>query len=120
MPTLSYLELPASELAASKAFYSAAFGWEWIDYGPTYAATSNSSLEVGLNGLAATGPTHVGGEENAIGPFLLFSTDDLGQALVSVTEAGGTIVTQPYAFPGGRRFHFQDPSGNILGVFQVE
>jgi predicted enzyme related to lactoylglutathione lyase len=26
-------------------------------------------------------------------------------------------VSYPYAFPGGRRFHFTDPSGNELRVW---
>jgi predicted enzyme related to lactoylglutathione lyase len=120
MTALSYLELPAPKLTETKKFYAAGFGWEWIDYGPTYAATSNSSLEVGLNGEALPSPTHPAGDHNAIGPFPLFSTDDLERTLTKVANAGGVIVSEPYDFPGGRRFHFQDPSGNILGVFQVQ
>lgn len=33
-----------------------------------------------------------------------------------VTAAGGTIVER-HEFPGGRRFHFRDPAGNVLGVW---
>ena len=32
-------------------------------------------------------------------------------------EAGGIIVKPPFSFPGGRRFHFMDPSGNELAVW---
>jgi uncharacterized protein len=34
-----------------------------------------------------------------------------------VTAAGGRVVRPIFAFPGGRRFHFQDPSGNELAVW---
>lgn len=34
-----------------------------------------------------------------------------------VTDAGGTIVHDIYAFPGGRRFHFSDPAGNELAIW---
>jgi predicted enzyme related to lactoylglutathione lyase len=34
-----------------------------------------------------------------------------------IREAGGTIVRGTYSFPGGRRFHFTDPSGNELAVW---
>jgi len=34
-----------------------------------------------------------------------------------ITQAGGKIVRKTYAFPGGRRFHFADPSGNELAVW---
>ncbi len=30
-------------------------------------------------------------------------------------NAGGQVVNGPYEFPGGRRFHFTDPSGTELG-----
>jgi predicted enzyme related to lactoylglutathione lyase len=34
-----------------------------------------------------------------------------------VKAAGGTIVKEPFSFPGGRRFQFTDPSGNELAVW---
>ena len=48
--------------------------------------------------------------------MLLFSAD-LDATVASVLAAGGTVVNGPYDFPGGRRFHFQDPAGNELGVW---
>ncbi|MDZ7770175.1 MAG: hypothetical protein U5K38_14385, partial [Woeseiaceae bacterium] len=30
-------------------------------------------------------------------------------------DAGGRITREPFGFPGGRRFHFADPSGNEIG-----
>jgi predicted enzyme related to lactoylglutathione lyase len=35
----------------------------------------------------------------------------------AVRAAGGVVVQGPYPFPGGRRFHFTDPSGNELAVW---
>jgi predicted enzyme related to lactoylglutathione lyase len=35
-----------------------------------------------------------------------------------VLQAGGSISVPIFAYPGGRRFHFFDPSGNELAVFQ--
>lgn len=34
----------------------------------------------------------------------------------ALSSACITIVTAPFDFPGGRRFHFMDPSGNELAV----
>jgi predicted enzyme related to lactoylglutathione lyase len=34
-----------------------------------------------------------------------------------VRAAGAKIVAPIFAFPGGRRFHFQDPAGNVLAVW---
>jgi predicted enzyme related to lactoylglutathione lyase len=39
--------------------------------------------------------------------------------VAAVKDAGGTIAEEPYAFPGGRRFTFFDPSGNRLGVWST-
>jgi predicted enzyme related to lactoylglutathione lyase len=118
LTVIDYIELPARRLSETKEFYSAVFGWDWIDYGPTYAATEGNSPEVALNGLATTGRLQPLGSENSFGPFVLFSTDDLEALRARILDAGGAMVSEPYAFPGGRRLHFQDPSGNVLGAYQ--
>ncbi len=35
---IDYIELPATDIPATKAFYAAAFGWTFTDYGPDYVA----------------------------------------------------------------------------------
>ena len=117
---MNYVELPAVGLDETKAFYQQAFGFTWIDYGPTYAGYSGPNVECGLSTEATPAPAHEPGAESAIGPLILFGTDNLDHALNQVTAAGGAIVSGPYGYPGGRRFHFRDPSGNILGVYQSD
>ena len=39
-------------------------------------------------------------------------------AFDAVTKAGGVVAKPIFSFPGGRRFHFRDPSGNELAVWQ--
>ena len=63
-------------------------------------------------GLNATGGGTVGGS-----PLVLLYSDDVDGTLVAVRGAGGEVRVEPYEFPGGRRFHFADPSGNVLGVW---
>lgn len=117
--TPDYLELPAPEMAATKAFYTQVFGWHWQDYGPTYAALDGAQgLEVALNGEAVSAPPHRPEAQNAVGPFALFSSDDLDALATAVTEAGGHVLTAIYPYPGGHRFHFVDPSGNVLGAYR--
>lgn len=41
----------------------------------------------------------------------------LEDTYAKVKEAGGKIVRETFAFPGGRRFHFADPNGNELAVW---
>ena len=35
---INYVEMPSSDLAVTKAFFSKVFGWSFVDYGPDYAA----------------------------------------------------------------------------------
>ena len=117
-PVINYVELLAVALEDTKSFYTAVAEWTWVDYGPTYAAFEGAGIDVGLNTEATAGPSHESDSENAIGPLVLFATDRLEAIEAKVVAAGGEIVSGPYSYPGGRRFHFRDPSGNVLGVYQ--
>ncbi len=105
---LNYVELPGSNLAKSKQFYEAAFGWQMTSFGPTYAATTTDDVDLGLQGDQAEAPK---------APLPVLQVGDLEAALKAVTAAGGKITKPIFAFPGGRRFQFQDPSGNELAVW---
>lgn len=119
-PALNYVELPATDMAATMAFYASTFGWTWTEYGPTYSAADASGVEVGLTTEASPAAMPPTDDESSIGPLVLFQTDDLNAALDSVIASGGQIVTHPFDYPGGRRFHFNDPSGNVLGVYRSD
>ena len=109
-PRIDYVELPsvtAHEL--TRAFYSKAFGWTFADYGPDYAATEGGTVDVGLNGQV---------DEALSAPLPVVRVDDLDPAFEAVIAAGGLISRAIFAFPGGRRFHFIDPSGSELAVWQ--
>ena len=108
-----YLELPSNNVAACKQFYQSLFGWSFRDFGPNYAEFSNSGLTGGLNG---SGPEE--GQSKA--PLAVIDTGDLVAMEKRVVAAGGRITLPIFAFPGGRRFHFTDPSGNELAVMQRE
>lgn len=107
----NYIELPAADLAAAKAFYTQAFGWTLAEFGPTYACTTTGDVDVGLQGDADEAPA---------APLPVIQVDDLDAALAAVTAAGGSIVRPTFAFPGGRRFQFRDPHGNELAVMQAD
>ena len=110
---IDYVELTVTDLEQAKRFYTEAFGWRFNDYGPEYAGIQSplgaSAPEVG--GLS------MGQEVRAGGPFILLYSTDLDRSVKAVKNAGGQVVNGPYEFPGGRRFHFTDPSGNELGVW---
>ena len=45
---LNYVEFAASDLAATKAFFQAVFGWQFADYGPDYCALADEGLDGGF------------------------------------------------------------------------
>jgi hypothetical protein len=104
---LNYVELPVREIGPAKAFYEQAFGWSLTGFGPSYAATTTGDTDIGLQGDPA---------EASKAPLPVIEVDDLEEALAAVERAGGTIVVPIFSFPGGRRFHFADPSGNELAA----
>ena len=110
MARLNYVELPVRDIAASKSFFERAFGWSMTEFGPSYAATISGDTDIGLQ--ADT-------EEASKAPLPVIDVDDLEAALAAVEQAGGTVVRPIFSFPGGRRFHFLDPSGNELAAVKA-
>lgn len=108
---INYVEFPASNIPATKSFFSNCFGWVFTDYGSEYTAFNDEGLD---GGFYQTGPasTPVKG-----GALLVFYSNDLETTLQKVQDAGGTIAKKIFSFPGGRRFHFYEPSGNELAVW---
>jgi len=105
---INYVEFKATNLEKIKAFYTAAFGWTFTDYGPTYAAFSNSGLEGGFEKTD---------DDIVNGALVVLYHKNLDQIKSSIISANGKITIDIFSFPGGRRFHFVDPSGNELAVW---
>lgn len=105
---IDYVELPVLDVAASKRFYGAAFGWKFQDWGDEYAAFEDGRL---------TGGFRKEERVTAGGPLVILYSRELEATRAAVVAAGGTIVKEIFPFPGGRRFHFADPSGHELAVW---
>lgn len=105
---INYIELKTRDLIATKKFYTAAFHWEFTDYGPTYTSFQNSGVAGGFE--LTTDPV-----VNGVLPVLYHR--DLEAIRAKILKLGGIITKETFSFPGGRRFHFQDPSGNELAIW---
>lgn len=108
---INYLELPANNLAAVKAFFETTFQWQFTDYGPEYTAFSNAGLEGGFFQADLKSTTQSGAA------LIVFYSQALEATEAKITAAGGKIVKSIFTFPGGRRFHFTDPCGNEYAVW---
>lgn len=102
------IEFAVADIARSRAFYGAAFGWSFTDYGPVYCEFTDGRLTGGLTTM---------GEVRPGGPLVILYADDLAETQKRLEAAGAEIVVETFTFPGGRRFHFRDPDGYELAVW---
>jgi len=110
---INYIEFPARDLTATKTFFNKAFGWEFQDYGPDYCAFTGQGTDGGFYKSDLISATSTGAA------LVVLSSDNLEASEAAVKAAGGKIIKEIFSFPGGRRFHFTEPSGNELAVWSV-
>ena len=117
-----HFELPYDDGDRARAFYQQAFGWQLMappgmDY--TLVTTGPSGDE---------GPTEPGfingGMMQRQGPFtapnVVIHVDNLEDALQAVNDAGGSTVAERQAVGEmGFAAYFQDPEGNVLGLWET-
>lgn len=109
--TIDYVEFPCRNLAAVKMFFTSVFGWTFQDYGPEYSAFSGAGLDGGFflsdrSALTSNGSV-----------LIVFYSKRLEETEQKIVDNGGKIIRPIFSFPGGRRFHFTDPSGNEYSVW---
>jgi predicted enzyme related to lactoylglutathione lyase len=108
---IDYVEFPSPSKeshAATKRFYSDVFGWTYQEYGDDYSDTKDSGITSGISSASEHRPSK---------PLVVLFSSNLEAVRERVIKAGGRISKDIVSFPGGRRFHYLDPSGNELGVW---
>ena len=105
---INYVEFKAKDLEKIKAFYSSVFGWTFKDFGEDYTAFHNSGIYGGFEKSKAAARN---------GALIVLYHENLEYVIDQVKAAGGKITRETFSFPGGRRFHFKDVSGNELAVW---
>ena len=108
---INYVEFPAKDIQATKDFFTQAFGWSFQDFGPEYSAFSNQGIDGGFFKSDLCSSTN-----NGAALIVLYS-QDLEATQAKIENASGIIVKPIFSFPGGRRFHFTEPSGNEFAVW---
>ncbi|MGH1472590.1 MAG: VOC family protein [Cellvibrionaceae bacterium] len=108
---INYVEFPANNMDGTKAFFTQVFGWAFTDYGSDYTAFSNEGLDGGFFRSDMNVSTKNGSA------LVVFYSNELEDTLSKIEPAGGSIIEPIFSFPGGRRFHFSDPSNNEFAVW---
>ena len=109
--SVDYVEAPSRDLAATKAFFSKVFGLKFKDYGEDYTSFSEAGVAGGFFRSPAVCQTEQGSA------LIVFYSDDLEATLAAVEAAGGKVTRPIFSFPGGRRFHFDEPGGSEFAVW---
>jgi hypothetical protein len=105
---IDYIEFPATDVTRAKTFYTQVFGWKFTDYGPDYTSFEDGRIAGGF---------WKNSEVPAGGPLVVIYAADLSGMEAKIRAEGGAITKEIFSFPGGRRFHFADPCGNVLAVW---
>ncbi len=108
---INYVEFPAKDIEAAKTFFSKAFGWSFVDYGPEYTAFTDEGLDGGFFKSGQRVSTDNGSA------LIVFYSKELENTQLKIENTGGSIIKSIFSFPGGRRFHFSDPNGNEYAVW---
>lgn len=111
--SIHYIEFHCQDLARTKEFFEGCFGWTFVDYGPDYTAFSTDEIEGGFFKSDQFAHSRSGSV------LIVLYSDDLESTQAKIERAGGKITQPIFSFPGGRRFHFCEPSGNELAVWST-
>ena len=108
---VSYLHIPARDIALSAAFYRDVFAWKLHGQPdkPSFSDGTGHVIGRWVTDQAVTG---------ADGLRAYVYVADVDDTLAAVTTHGGQIVTPPYPEGTLRVALFADPAGNVLGIWQ--
>ena len=116
-PTLAngkvcYLEIPATDVERSAAFYAATFGWTVRERGDGATAFDDTTGEV--SGAWVTG------RPAAAEPGLMVYVwcDDVAATIDKAVAAGADLVQPIGGDPGEITARIRDPGGNVIGLYQ--
>lgn len=108
---INYIEFKAKNLDEIQTFYHNVFGWNFTNYGPDYISFENAGIEGGF---------HKSEDNVRNGALVVLYHNNLENIKKKIIRENGKITQDIFSFPGGKRFHFSDPSGNELAVWSEE
>lgn len=109
---ICYIEMPTTDIARSAEFYKKVFGWKIRTRGDGSVAFDDGVGEV--NGTWVLGrPPHA-----VIGLLIYVMVDSVANT-VELVKANGGVIVQPIGADAPEiTARFQDPGGNVIGLYQ--
>ncbi|MEA3077183.1 MAG: hypothetical protein QOF60_2091 [Actinomycetota bacterium] len=110
------------DVAESIAFYTEVLGFELLsNAAPAFADVKRGNLRLLLAGpMSSAGRPMPDGAKPGPGGWnrIHLIVDDLGAEVVRLRDAGGRFRNDIVEGPGGKQILVQDPSGNVVELFQ--
>jgi predicted enzyme related to lactoylglutathione lyase len=108
---ICYVEIPATDVAQSAAFYEKVFGWRTRRRGDGAVAFDDSVGQV-------SGTWVLGRPPMDPGLLIYVMVDSVARTCDAVIASGGEIVQPIGADAPEITARFRDPGGNVLGLYQ--
>ncbi len=109
---ICYIEMPATDVARSAAFYERIFGWTIRKRGDGATAFDDAVGQVSGTWVLGRPPA------SAPGLLMYVMVDSVASSLDAIVAEGGEIV-QPIGVDAPEiTARFRDPAGNVIGLYQ--
>ena len=109
--TINYIEIPTTNIKLTKTFFKEVFNFEFKDFGNDYTSFNDKILNGGFFTSNQTMQSRTGSA------LIIFYSNNIYDTYNKIIRANGKIVQETFSFPGGRRFHFEDLTGNEYAVW---
>lgn len=108
---ICYVEIPATDISRSAAFYEKLFGWKVRTRGDGTMAFDDSTGQVSGTWVRGRTPT-------SPGLLIYVMVDDVAATCKAVIANGGEIVQPIGADAPAITARFRDPGGNVIGLYR--
>lgn len=109
------------DVAAAVSFYTSALGFEVLTHFPPFADVARGNLRLLLSGpMSSAGRPMPDGEKPGPGGWnrIHLIVDDIAAEVARLRAAGAQFRNDIIEGPGGKQILLQDPSGNVIELFQ--
>jgi uncharacterized protein len=109
---LTHFAINADDVAATRGFYEALFGWRFTEAFPGFWRTTDAGSAIGAVQRRRRFIRDAGLE-------VTFAVDDADAAAATAERHGGRLLTPKSEIPGvGELVFLADPSGNVTGAMR--
>jgi len=109
---ICYIEIPSTDPSRSADFYRRVFGW-----GIRQRSNGSTAFDDGVREVSGTWV--VGRPPAALPGLMVYIMVDDAEATVETIKANGGKIVQPIGADAPEiTARFQDPGGNVIGIYQ--